>query len=73
MKLENTKTQVSYGVANGASYWMAVESVEPKRRFKRSKTFWAFRNCAAATKAAKQVVGGYVVRRVNTVSFERDA
>lgn len=73
MKLANEAKQVSYGVANGASYWMTVESAEPKRKFKRSKTFWAFRNCAAATKAAKQVVGGYVVRRVSTVSYERDA
>lgn len=72
MKVPNKQEQVSYGVMNGASWWAQQESRTVAGRYRKSEHFFAFKNCAQATKAAKCIVGAKVVRRVVTTTYAVD-
>ena len=68
MKLPNPKQQVSYGLANAASWWMLLEG----KRLVKCKDFWPFKNERSAAAAAKRLTGGFVVRRVTQTTYEVD-
>lgn len=72
MKLNNPSQQVSYGVANGASFWRQQESRDINKRYRKCASFWPFKNERQAHAAAKRITGARVVRRVVATMYAYD-